>query len=164
MSESDCTINGCGSHVKRVMTRRFFVLRRPSRTLFCLHERATICKFMPLYARFVHHHEVTSMTDMPQERHVLDSSSHSPCFIFVCFEHSPCATPISNTTSWHKKKNMEGKVTVNWRTDLGTMMRGVLRVGPVSRTLISVDRLQETGHDVILTKNTPRIVNLSSCR
>ena len=51
-------------------------------------------------------------------------------------------------------------MTVNWRTDLGTMKRGVFKVGPVSRTLISVDRLQETGHDVILKKNKPRIVNL----
>ena len=40
------------------------------------------------------------------------------------------------------------------------MKRGVFEVGPVSRTLISVDRLQETGHDVILTKSKPRIVNL----
>ena len=54
----------------------------------------------------------------------------------------------------------EGKVTVNGRTDLGTMKRGVFSVGPVSRTLISMDRLQETGHDVIFTKNEPRIVNL----
>ena len=54
----------------------------------------------------------------------------------------------------------EGKVTVNWRTDMGTMKRGVFKDGLVSRTLISVDRLQEIGHDVILTKNEPRIVNL----
>ena len=54
----------------------------------------------------------------------------------------------------------EGKVTVNWRTDLGTIERGIFKVGPVSRTLISVDRLQETGHDVISTKDKPRIVNL----
>ena len=40
------------------------------------------------------------------------------------------------------------------------MKRGAFTVGPVSRTLISVDRLQETGHDVVLTKNKPRIVNL----
>ena len=26
------------------------------------------------------------------------------CFIFVCFEHSPCATPITNIMSWRKKK------------------------------------------------------------
>ena len=49
----------------------------------------------------------------------------------------------------------EGKVTVNWRTDLGTMKRGVFKVGPV-------DRLQETGHDVILTKNRQRIVNMKT--
>ena len=47
----------------------------------------------------------------------------------------------------------EGKVTVNWRTDLGTIKRGIFKVGLVSRTLISVDRLQETGHDVIFTKD-----------
>ena len=54
----------------------------------------------------------------------------------------------------------EGKVTVNWRTHLGTMKRGVFKVEPVSRTLISVNRLQKTGRDVIFTKNKPRIVNL----
>ena len=53
-------------------------------------------------------------------------------------------------------------MTVNWRTGLGTMKRGVFKVGPVSRTLVSVDRLQETGHDVILTKNRPRIVNMKA--
>ena len=57
---------------------------------------------------------------------------------------------------WIKK---EGTITVNWRTDLDTMKRGVFKVGPVSRTLISVDSLQETGH-MILTENKPRIVNL----
>ena len=30
----------------------------------------------------------------------------------------------------------------------------------MSRTLISVDRLQKTGHDVILTNNQPRIVHV----
>ena len=41
------------------------------------------------------------------------------------------------------------------------MKQGVFKVGPVSRTLISVDKHQETGHDVMLTKNKqPRIVNL----
>ena len=33
------------------------------------------------------------------------------------------------------------------KTDLGTMKRGIFKVGPVSRTVISVDRFQETGHD-----------------
>ena len=27
------------------------------------------------------------------------------CFILVCFENSLCATPITNTTSWRKKKS-----------------------------------------------------------
>ena len=54
----------------------------------------------------------------------------------------------------------EGKLTVNWRTDLGTTKRFVFKVAPVSRTLMSADGLQETGHDVILTKNRPRIVNM----
>ena len=40
--------------------------------------------------------------------------------------------------------------------------RGVFKVGAVSCTLISVDRLQETGHDVILTKNHPRIINVTT--
>ena len=45
---------------------------------------------------------------------------------------------------------------------MGIMKRGVFKVGPVSRTLISVDRLQETGHDVILTKSRPHIVNMKT--
>ena len=32
-------------------------------------------------------------------------SSHSSCFILVCFEISLCATPLTNSTSWLKKKD-----------------------------------------------------------
>ena len=32
----------------------------------------------------------------------------------------------------------EGKVTVNWRTDLGTMKRGVFKVGPVSTRIVNL--------------------------
>ena len=56
----------------------------------------------------------------------------------------------------------EGKLTINWRTCLGIMQRGVFKVEPVSRTLISVDRLQETGHDVILTKSRPHTVKMKT--
>ena len=42
------------------------------------------------------------------------------------------------------------------------MKRGVSKVGPVSRTLISVDKLQATYHDGILTKNRPPIVNVQT--
>ena len=45
---------------------------------------------------------------------------------------------------------------------MGIMQRGVLKVEPVSRTMISVDRLQETGHDVILTKSRPHTVNMKT--
>ena len=41
----------------------------------------------------------------------------------------------------------EGKVTVSWRTGLGAAKRPTFKVGRVSRTLISVDRLQKTGQD-----------------
>ena len=37
----------------------------------------------------------------------------------------------------------EGKVTVSWRTDLGAAKRPTFKGGRVSRTLISVDRLQK---------------------
>ena len=56
----------------------------------------------------------------------------------------------------------EGKVSVNWRTDVGTMKPGVFKAWAVSRTLISVDRLQETGDDVTLTKNKSPIVNMKT--
>ena len=38
----------------------------------------------------------------------------------------------------------------------------IFKVGDVGRTLISVSRLQDAGHDVILSKRQPRIVNLKS--
>ena len=37
------------------------------------------------------------------------------CFIFVCFEHSLCATPITNTMSWRQKKDV---LLTDWRTTL----------------------------------------------
>ena len=44
-------------------------------------------------------------------------------------------------------------------TGLGTPRKGVFNTRSVSRTLI-VDKLQEKGHDVMLTKNQPRIFNV----
>ena len=56
--------------------------------------------------------------------------------------------------------NNEGNVTVIWRTDLGAANRGMFKVCSASRTLISVDRLQDSGLDVILRKNQPRNINV----
>ena len=61
-----------------------------------------------------------------------------------------------------KEIKKEGKVTIHRTTESGVTKEGVFKVGAVSRTLISVDRLQETGHDVILTKNRPRIINMKT--
>ena len=58
----------------------------------------------------------------------------------------------------------EDRVTVNWRSDLGTVKRGVFKVGAVSRPQISVNRLQETSHDVILTKNHPHVDNMKTVK
>ena len=58
----------------------------------------------------------------------------------------------------------EDRVTVNWRSDLGTVQRGVFKVGAVSRPQISVNRLQETSHDVILTKNHPHVDNMKTVK
>ena len=63
------------------------------------------------------------------------------------------------TCAGGKEIKKEGKVTISWQTTQGTTKRGVFKVGAVSRTLISVDHLQETGHDVILSRSHPRIVN-----
>ena len=58
-----------------------------------------------------------------------------------------------------KEIKKEGKATIKWATG---SKEGVFKVGAVSRTFISVDRLQETGHDIIPTKNNPRIMNVKT--
>ena len=63
-----------------------------------------------------------------------------------------------------KEIRKEGKVTVNLMTGSGVSSCGMCKVRSVSRTLISVDRRQETGHDVILTKNKPQIVDCEDRR
>ena len=53
---------------------------------------------------------------------------------------------------------MEDKVGISSETAEGKAQRGTEKVG--DRTVISVDRLQATGRDVILTESKPRILNL----
>ena len=66
------------------------------------------------------------------------------------------------TCAGGKEIKKEGKVTIHWTTGSGVSKKGVFMFGAVSRTLISVDRLRETEHDVILPKNHPRIINMKT--
>ena len=57
----------------------------------------------------------------------------------------------------------EGKKSNNPLDDrIRCLEKSVFKVGAVSRTLISVDKLQETGYDLILTKNRPRNINMKT--
>ena len=55
----------------------------------------------------------------------------------------------------------EGAVTVNWRTGLFLLQS---KIGPAPLTSTSVDRLPETGYDVILAKSPQRRVNMTTRR
>ena len=56
----------------------------------------------------------------------------------------------------------EGQMHLAWRTSEGSRKTSVFKVGAVSKTLISVSRLHETGHDVHLTMKDPKIINRKS--
>ena len=58
----------------------------------------------------------------------------------------------------HEIKKM-GEVVVPWMTNHGTMKRSRFKVGKVSRTLISVSRLNECGYEAILSKWWPRLIH-----
>ena len=58
------------------------------------------------------------------------------------------------------RKRDQGRLTSHDQAD--DRKKEVFKIGSVSRTLISVDRLQQTGHDVIFTKNQPSIVNVKT--
>ena len=60
------------------------------------------------------------------------------------------------------RRDQEGRQGHNEVDDRIRCPQEVFMVGAVSRTLISVDRLQETGHDVTLAKNNPRIINVQT--
>ena len=62
------------------------------------------------------------------------------------------------TCAGGKKLPKEGEVALEWFTNEGDMHKTNIKIGSVSRTLISADRLLEKGNDVILSKNNPRIV------
>jgi hypothetical protein len=51
----------------------------------------------------------------------------------------------------------EGEKTISFQTGCKKKRRMVFQIANVGRTLISVDRLSESGHTVILNKENPRI-------
>ena len=55
----------------------------------------------------------------------------------------------------------EGEVELAWMTSEGDDHTVKIKTGAVGRTLISADRLLEKGHEVILSKKSPRIITSS---
>ena len=63
------------------------------------------------------------------------------------------------TCAGGKKIPKEGQLSLSWQTSGGSKKRSKLKVGAVGRTLISVSRLHETGHDASLNQYKPFIRN-----
>ena len=95
------------------------------------------------------------MKDMPQERLVLVSSSHYPCFILVCLNIHFCATHITNSMSWRKKT-----FVIELRTSCPTL--NLFRVLLVLGSLLASYASFATGNaqlsDSILKNMTTRVV------
>ena len=112
--------------------------------------------------------EIMSFTDdgfmWVKEEAAVDSGAVDCVANRKTFHHlAVTATPESiKGESWTcaggKKLPKEGEVILEWYTDTGEMQKTSLKIGNVSRTLISVDKLLERGNDVILSKANPRIV------
>ena len=62
------------------------------------------------------------------------------------------------TCAGGKKIPKEGEIELEWFTNEGEKQKTKIKIGDISRTLISADKLLEKGNDVILSKNAPRIV------
>jgi hypothetical protein len=60
-----------------------------------------------------------------------------------------------------KQLRKEGEIELEWETNEGQAQKVKIKIGKVSRTLISADKLLEKGHEVILSKRNPRIVTSS---
>ena len=58
-----------------------------------------------------------------------------------------------------KKIPKEGQIKISWKTSMGSPKKSQFKIGNVSTTLVSVSRLNETGHDVNLTGDNPTITN-----
>ena len=53
---------------------------------------------------------------------------------------------------------MQGQKTVPFETTCGKKRRIVFQIADVGKSLVSVDALNETGHEVILSRTNPRIL------
>ncbi len=62
------------------------------------------------------------------------------------------------TCAGGKQLKKEGEIVLDWITEDGQAQKVKLKVGEVSRTLISADKLLEKGNEVILSKRNPRII------
>ena len=62
------------------------------------------------------------------------------------------------TCAGGKSIKKEGEVEVEWTTNEGLEQKVKIKIGKVNRTLISVDKLLERGHEVILSRKSPRII------
>ena len=52
----------------------------------------------------------------------------------------------------------EGEKVISFRTDCEKRRRMTFQIAKVGKTLISVERLNESGHEVILSRGSPRIL------
>ena len=93
--------------------------------------------------------------------YVFDETHHGRWAREEAVVDSGAAPESGGTHERVQEETQSRRRAVNWWwTDLGIATQGVFDVGPVSRTLISTDRLQETGHGVALTQSQQRILNM----
>ena len=57
-----------------------------------------------------------------------------------------------------KKIPKEGEIELEWFTNEGGAQTSKLKIGNVSKTLISADRLLECGNEVYLSRKNPRVI------
>jgi hypothetical protein len=62
------------------------------------------------------------------------------------------------TCAGGKKLPKEGEIELDWFTSEGGAQKSRLKIGNVSKTLISADKLLECGNEVYLSKKNPRVI------
>ena len=98
------------------------------------------------------------MTDMPQERRVLVSSSHSPCFIFVCFEHSFTFAQHPSRIPCHGVKKDTFVIEMRTSCPTSNLFRVLLVLGSLLASYASFATGNAQLSDSILKNMTTRVV------